>query len=277
MGNAFREARTLTLVERRRIQALRAKYARRLLWARAGFYGDLSALLTSLLMIQLGHHTWLTVFALATMPGVLGLVFGGAAIRPLGHLVASLKKDLQDGTIEIYGDEDVVRLPNSGLALIVHGNQVEPGSAFPVAVGAPRTQNVTYPARLEWSHERRMFTMCRRLSPAELEELQQLRRRIATRYLCPAFGFMAFSFLALWVLNQSGENSDRLVPVAVVLACVWFAWRLVHDLAVAARLGREHAVVTDSVHDGRREHAVEVLPYASLVWTVDRTPANWRF
>ncbi len=277
MGNPFREARSLTIVERRRIEVLRSKYLKRLAWARLGFYGELAILALSLCMVQLGHHEWLTLFALATMPGVFGLVVGGAALRPLGHLVKSLRQDLQNGTIEIYGDEDVVRLPFSGLALWIYGNEVEPGSAFPVAVGAPRNQNVVYPARLEWSRELRKFTMSRRLSQAELAEIQQLKRRISTRYLWPAIAFFAFSGLAVCVLTKSGDMRDPLVPVAVVLAGLWFVWRLLNDLSIAARLGREHAVIADSVNDGRRDHAVEVLPSASMVWTVDRTPAHWRF
>jgi len=277
MGNAFRAARALTPAECRRIAILRSKCLKRLIWARIGFYGELALLALSLVMVQLGHHVWLRVFALATMPGVIVLVIGGSALRPLRHLAACLKKDLHQGSIEIYGDHDIERLPHSGLALTLYGNDIEPGSAFPVAVGTPRNLSEVYPARLEWSHERRKFTMCRRLSQAELAELQQLRRKIATRYMTPAIAFFAFSGLAVFVLCQSGEMGDPLVPVSVVLAALWFALRLLQDLSIAARLGREHAVVADSVTLGRREHAIEVLPAASMVWTVDRTPAHWRF
>jgi hypothetical protein len=277
MGNAYRDSRALTPDECRRIAILRSKCLKRLFWARLGFYGELVLLALSLAMVQLGHEAWLSVFALATMPGIIILVFGGTALRPLRHLAACLGEDLNGGIIEIFGRDDVVRLPHSGLALIIYGNEIEPGAAFPVAVGVPRNRSEVYPTRLEWNHERKKFKMCRRLSQAELAELQQLRHRIATRYMTPAITFFAFSGLAIFVLAQKGEIGDPLVPVSVVLAALFFAWRLLRDLSISARLGREHAVVADSVTDGRFEHAIEVLPSASMVWTIDRTPAHWRF
>ena len=277
MGNAYRASRELSPGEFRRVTILRTKSIKRLMWARAAFYGELLLLALSLGMVRLGYREWLSVFALATMPGVIGLVVGGTALRPLRMLIESLKKDLDGGIVEIFGEDDVARLPHSGLALVLYGNEIEPGTAFPVAVGVPRAGSDVYPLRLEWSHARRKFALSRRLSAAELEEIQTLRRRIARRYVTPAISFFAFSGLAILVMSQRGEMGDPLVPISVLLAAIWFVGKLIGDLAIAARLGREHAVLADSVTYGRREHAVEVLPSASMVWTIDRTPAHWRF
>lgn len=277
MGNAYRASRALSPSEFRRVAILRSKCLKRLLWARAGFYGELLLLAVSLGMVRLGHREWLSVFALATMPGIIVLLLGGTALRPLRNLIESLQKDLQAGTVEIYGENDIARLPHSGLALMLYGNEIEPGTAYPIAVGAPRTGSDVYPLRLEWNHTRRKFALSRRLSAAELAEISVHRRKIARRYVTPATTFFAFSGLAVLVMSQSGQMGDPLVPIAVVLAALWFVGMLARDLATAARLGREHAVLADSVIYGRREHAVEVLPSASLVWTIDRTPAHWRF
>jgi hypothetical protein len=277
MGNPFRGLRPLTSAEERRIDLIAARHSRRLLGARIVFYSELALLAASLIAVNFGYQAGQTIFALATMPGVFGLVAGGLAIRPLRQTIEGLRLDLNGGAAEIYGDDEVIRLPNSGLAIVLFGNEVDSANAYPVAVGAPKNQVETYPPRLEWRPERRKFAMCRRLTRAELAELEALRRRIATRYLAPTIGFFVFSGLAIIVLRSESKISDPLVPISVMLTGLWFVWRLASDLAMSARLSREHAVITDQIKDGRRERAIEVLPSASLVWTVDRTPARWRF
>ena len=277
MGNQFRGERSLTEVELRRIDVVLARHSRRLLGARLSFYGELLVLGGSMLAVKLGLSFGQTIFALATMPGIFGLVAGGLAIRPLRLMIAGLRLDREGCAAEVYGEDDIVRLPNSGLAIVLFGNVVDSASVFPVAVGAPRLQNEIYPARLEWRPERRKFAMCRRLSHAELAELELLRRKLATRYLLPTLAFFVFSLLAVFVLQGSARLTDPLVPVSVVITGLWFVWRLCSDLSVASRLGREHAVIADRVTVGRLERSIEVLPAASMVWTVDRTPARWRF
>jgi hypothetical protein len=277
MGNVFTRTRPLGPLESARIVTAIRKHTRRLWLARFCVYGELLLIAGALFGLKLGLSWSITILALATMPGLLGLVVGGVALKPTHTLVCALQKDLREAVAEVYGREEVVRLPCSGVALVLYGNLTEMGFALPTASGPPREEPVTYPARFEWRPERSRFALCRRLTSTELAELELLRRRIANRHVLPTIAFFTFGALAIAALMKADPSADPFVPYAVIVTGMWFVWQLSHDLYVSARLSREHAVVTDNVKEGVEERAVEVLPKASLVWTIDRHPAGWRF